>query len=90
MEIWPELDDLFPGWEVLWLPNPDNSQMEYVLMIPLELAVRSKSSKKQRHYSDLDNGGGGGGGLSVPLLGLIGLIVFGMVAWWILIPGLLK
>lgn len=85
-----ELDDSFPGWEALWLPDPDNSKMEYALMVPLELAVRSKSSsKKQRYYSDLDNGGGGGS-LSVLLLGLLGLIVFGMVVWWIMIPGLMK
>lgn len=82
-----EMDDSFPGWEVVWLPDPDNSKMEYNLLIPLELAIRSRPSKKHRHYAELE--GGGGGGLTVPLLGVLGLFIFVLVAWFTL-PALLK
>lgn len=81
-----ELDDLFPGWEVAWLPDPDNSKMEYVLLVPLDLAIRSRPGKKHRHYMMDDNGGGGGGSLGVPLLILVGVLIFGLISWWTLIP----
>lgn len=84
-----EMDDMFPGWEVVWLPDPDNSKMEYNLLIPLELAIRSRSSsssKKHRHYAELESGGG----LTVPLLGVLALFIFVLVAWFTLPALLLK
>lgn len=59
------LSDAFPGWELVWLPKPDNSQMEYSILIPLANAILngggSRSKGKRSLYIDQGAAAAGGG-----------------------------
>lgn len=85
-----ELDDMFPGWEIVWLPTPDSSQMEYTFLIPLDCAFigRTGRSKKSHHriIADASNGTG----FERPLILLLFCLVLGLGGYQFLFLPLLK
>lgn len=88
-----ELSDAFPGWEVAWLAEPGNSNMEYALLIPLECALVGRSSKKKgrlENHGFQSNGGGGGPGIERLLLLFFFCIALGLGSYQFLLLPMLK
>jgi hypothetical protein len=81
-----QLSDVFPGWEVAWVPEPDGGKMEYVLLIPLECGGGSAGRfRSKKRVVPFENGGGGGLGVTHLLLVLVILLfAMGMTGVWLL------
>lgn len=87
-----EMSDAFPGWEVAWLAEPGNSNMEYALLIPLECALVGRFSRKKGRSENygVPSGGGSGPGIERLLLLFFVCIALGLGSYQFLLLPMLK